>query len=349
MGVTVEQLDDIINSTREAHIGKKTINTVFEEQSYLFADQLYKKDRVIEETGDEITFDLMLGKGDNARRTKLYDQDEYKVPQLMSFGKVPWRHATTNWTYDTREANMQQNNSKRIVDVMKARRVAALTALTEIIEEDAWGKPANSSDELIPYGLTYWVVKGVTDAQGFLGLNPSGFADCGGIDSEAAGKEGWRNWSARGAGFYTGWDQTLLDSMRTAWEKLNFKAPVMVADLVTNPRLMDFRMYCNLKTKLGLINFAETRNDNLGFDFFNDNISFNKTPFIWAPKLDTDTTDPIYMLDHDSYRSVVLKGEHFVESAPHALGNQHKTRSTDVDVSHNTVCNNRRKQGVLSK
>lgn len=349
MGVQVEQIDDMIKATREAHLGQKTIKTIFADQSYLFSDQLYRKDRVIEETGKDIQFDIMLHTADNARRVRLYGTDEYKVPKLLEKGTVPWRHATTNWTMDTREANMQQDNAKRLVDMMKARRVASLIALTEILEADAWSKPATSADDLTPFGLTYWVVKGATANEGFIGGNPTGFTDCGGIDSEATGNEGWKNYSARGAGYYTAWDATFINTLRRAWMNLNFKAPVMVQDLVENPRLMDFRMYTTQNAILGMTALAETRNDNLGFDFFNDNLSFNKTPFLWAPKLDSDTTDPVYMLDHDQYRSYVLKGEHFVESSPHALGDQHKTRAVDVDISHNTVCTNRRKQGVLSK
>ena len=45
-----------------------------------------------------------------------------------------------------------------------------MIALAELVENAGWTKPASSSDETEPYGLTYWIVKNATT--GFTGGLP---------------------------------------------------------------------------------------------------------------------------------------------------------------------------------
>jgi len=221
--------------------------------------------------------------------------------------------------------------------------------MCDLIEAAAWSKPATSADTETIWGLTYWVVKGLTASEGFIGLNPTGFTTTAGIDASDSANEVWRNYSARGAGYYTAVDTTLIKSMRRAYQKLNFRAPLMVQDLVTNPRLMDFRIYTNQETQLEVEQFAETRNDNLGFDFFQDNVSFKKVPIIGVSPLDDDTADPFYFIDHDCFGAVALEGDHLHEDKPRQHPTQHNARVVDIDSTFNLVWRNRRKQGVLSK
>ncbi len=43
-------------------------------------------------------------------------------------------------------------------------------------------------------------------------------------------------------------------------------------------------------------------------------VLFNKLQFQWIPKLDADTTNPVYLIDMDSFETIVLKGANIPQS-----------------------------------
>jgi hypothetical protein len=76
---------------------------------------------------------------------------------------------------------------------------------------------------------------------------------------------------------------------------------------------------------------------------------FKSTPITYAPKLDDDTTNPVYMLDWKTLAVGVMDGWENNLSAPYMVAGKHLVRRVDLDASLNTICTDPRRQVVISK
>ena len=109
--------------------------------------------------------------------------------------------------------------------------------------------------------------------------------------------------------------------------------------------------YVNEDTMSSFEDLGEAQNENLGRDIasMDGQIIFRRVPIIWVPKLDEDTTDPVYMIDHSTFYPVVLKGDYLRESDPKESAEAHNAYSIHVDLTYNYVCLDRRRNAVLYK
>jgi hypothetical protein len=105
-------------------------------------------------------------------------------------------------------------------------------------------------------------------------------------------------------------------------------------------------------TVIGLLEeLLETQNMNLGNDIASKDgrTVFKSTPITYAPKLDDDSTDPVYMLDWKWLSVGVLAGWENNLSSPYMVPGKHLVRRVDLDASLNMICTDLRHQAVLSK
>jgi hypothetical protein len=218
-----------------------------------------------------------------------------------------------------------------------------MVSFYELLEELLWSKPTDSGNTKDPFGLAYWVVKNATE--GFNGGNPSGFSDGrAGIDTTEYPR--WANWTAQYAQITK---EDLVRKMRRAHRRTRFRSPVSHA--TPNLGAMKNGIYTN-DTVIGLLEEAlEAQNMNLGNDLASKDgrTLFKSTPVTYAPKLDDDSTDPIYMLDWKWLSIGVLAGWENNLSKPYMVPGKHLVRRVDLDASLNMVCTDLRRQTVISK
>jgi len=107
----------------------------------------------------------------------------------------------------------------------------------------------------------------------------------------------------------------------------------------------------NEETLSDLEDLGEAGNENVGRDLapYDDEIVFRKHPLIWIPKLDSETTpaDPIYMIDKATFVPCVLRGDYMRFADVHKAAKQHNVFVSEVDLSINTICVNRRANAVI--
>jgi hypothetical protein len=260
----------------------------------------------------------------------------------MKDGKVSVRHVNAHYIYDQRLPAFQRGGTE-IVNLVRSKYTGMMVSFYELLEELLWGKPTDSSDDKTPFGLAYWVVKDATE--GFNGGNPSGFSD-GRAGISTTDYPRWANWTAS----YTAiTKEDLIRKMRRAHRRTQFRSPVSHA----TPNLggMKNGIYTN-DTVIGLLEEAlEAQNMNLGNDLASKDgrAVFKSTPITYAPKLDDDTTDPIYMLDWKWLAIGVLAGWENNLSSPYMVPGKHLVRRVDLDASLNMVCTDLRRQAVISK
>jgi hypothetical protein len=74
---------------------------------------------------------------------------------------------------------------------------------------------------------------------------------------------------------------------------------------------------------------------------------FRNHPIIWVPKLDADTTNPVYGVDHSTFYPICLRGNYLRESKPMTDATQHNVYQVFVDLSYNYICLDRRRNWVF--
>lgn len=317
-------------------------------QNYEMMGKWLKKDKVTFDGGRGIQRQLMTKIADTAAHKGLYEQDQVNVEDLMSQIVVPYRHATNFWAYETSEM-LQNKGDARVTDVIEPRRKSCMIGLADELEDKAWAAPA-SGNNVDPYGVPYYVVKNATT--GFNGGAPSGHTTVAGINPTTTSV--WKNYTYQ----YTAVTKAdLIKAMRKGHRQTAWKSPVDLNEYRTQT---DLRYYTNESVVASLEDIGEASNENLGRDLapysttshdvkeMDGFLTFRKHPIIYVPKLDEDTQNPIYQIDHGSFGVVVLKGDYLRETDPQKKADAHRVWVCFVDLSYNFICVDRRRHGVYN-
>lgn len=311
-------------------------------QNYEIFSHWFKKDRMSFDGGIGIQKTLM-NRFDStaAKHVGITEADNVNITDLIDQMNVPWRHAQTSWGFFHHETLMNKGKSL-IFNVIKPRREGAMLALVEELENKAWTTPA-STDKKNPYGIPYWLVKNATT--GFNGGLPSGHSTIGGVS--LTDSPNFKNYTAQ---YSTVSKADLVKKLRSAMRKCRFKSPLpQNSDYTTGSE--KYRLYVNETTFSSLEDVGEAQNENLGRDIANPaygpgSLVFRGFPIVWVPKLDADTTNPVYGVDHDTFHVTCLEGDYLRESenrAPH----QHNAYQMFVDLTYNYICLDRRRNFVF--
>lgn len=341
-GLAYSQIDDAVITTQQNFVKKGSfVDMQTDLTKHIAVQELWKKHKKVFSGGDNWEFQIQMDHNYSARAVGLYEQDGSSMTDTMVLAEVQPRHINAHYEYDQLE-KVFQRGGKAIVDLVKTRYVAMMVSVYEYLEEILWSKPTDSSDLKTPYGLAYWITKNATE--GFHGGNPSGFSDGrAGVDSDTYTR--FKNWTAQYAAVSK---EDLIRKMRTAHRKTQFESPV---DHSVPNLGMGNGIYANSDV-IGLMEeVLETQNMNLGNDIASKDgkTLFKGTPITYAPKLDNDTSDPIYMIDWGCMQLGVQAGWEKNISNPYMVPGKHTVRRVDMDASMNTICTDVRRQTVISK
>jgi len=300
----------------------------------------FKKDRVAFDSGIGIQRTLMNRLSGNASHVGLMHVDNTNTTDLVDQLNIPWRHAQTFWSFNY-QMGLMNRGAALVYNVVAPRRAAAMIDLVKELEDKAWAAP-NASNKTDPFGIPYWVVK--NSATGFNGGYPSGWSTVGGIS--LTDSPTFKNYT----GQYTAVSKNnLIKMMRTAHRKCNFESPIDNNDYRSGVG-SQYRLYMNETTISAMEDLGEAQNENLGRDIASIDgfsMAFRGNPMRYIPKLDEDTTNPIYGIDHSVFMPVCLKGDFLRESSPIMAPNQHNWWNVFVDLSYNYLCFDRRRCWVF--
>ncbi len=343
MGLAYSQIDDAVLLTQDKLIKRGAfVDMQTDLTDHVAVREMWKGKKKKFDGGHDWTFQVQMDHNHSARAVGLFETDGSSLTDTMVEGTVGPRHVNAHYIYDQREPDFQRGGVA-IVDLVKTRHVGMMVSFYEKLEEFLWGKPVDSSDLKTPYGIALWVVKNATE--GFNGGNPSGFT-AGRAGISTASYPRFANWTAQYAQITK---DDLIRKMRRAMRKTNFRSPVSHA----TPDLgnMGNGIYTN-DTVIGLMEEAlEAQNMNLGNDLASKDgrTMFKSVPITYAPYLDDDATDPVYMTDWRTMAIGVMSGWENNLSAPSPVPDKHLVRRVDLDVSLNMVCTDPRRQTVISK
>lgn len=343
MGLQFDQIDDAVLLTQQQFIKRGAfLDLQTDLVDHVAVREMWKGRKKTFAGGEDWQFDLQMDHNYSARTVGLFETDGSALTDTMAKGSVKVRHVNAHYLYDLHEPAFQRGGTA-IVDLVETRYTGMMISLFELLEDLLWSKPVDDSNVKDPYGIAFWILKSASE--GFQTGNPSGFTSGrGGLSTTTYPR--WANWAAP----YTTVGKTdLLRKMRTGHRRTQFRSPVSHSE----PNLGSMRngIYLN-STTIGLLEeVLEAQNTNLGNDLASKDgrALFKSTPLTYAPKLDGDTSDPVYMIDWKWLAIGVLAGWENNLTKPYMVPNKHNVRRVDLDASLNMVCTNLRKQAVFSK
>jgi hypothetical protein len=339
MGIPASSIDDLVLETQEKMIKRGSfLDLQCDLTDHVAVREMWEGKKKKFDGGVDWRWDAQIDHNHSARTVGLYESDGSSVGDTMIKGTVSPRHVNAHYIYDKREPDFQRGGTA-VVDFIKTKYVGMQVSFFELLEEILWGKPADNTDEKTPYGITYWVVK--NSSEGFNGGAPAGFAAGAGNILHAR----WQNYTAQ---YATVSKEDLVRKMRRAARQVKFRSPVSHA--VPDLGKMKNGIYTN-DAVIGLMEeVLEAGNMSLGNDLASKDgrTLFKGSPVQYAPFLNNDPTNPVYMLDWRWLVIGVMAGWENELTKPYMVAGKHNVSRVDRDATLQMVCTNRRQQAVLS-
>ena len=340
MTLQYKDIDDAVLLTQENLIKKGAfLDLQTDLTDHVAVREMWKNRQKKFDGGNDWEFQAQIDHNHSARTVGMYETDGSSLTDTMIDAKVSPRHINAHYIYDQREPSFQRGG-KAIVDLIQTRYTGMMVSLFELMEAILWGKPADAADEKTPYGIAYWVTKGLTE--GFTGLDPVGFP-LGRAGKSSATYPRWANWSSPYAAVTK---EDLIRKMRRGHRKTKFRSPVSHAQ----PTLGATKngIYTNDAVIGTIEEILEAQNMDLGNDIASKDgrALFKGTPLTYAPYLDADATNPVFMLDWEWLAIGVLPGWENQLTKPYMVPGKHLVRRVDLDCTLQMVCTNLRRQAV---
>ena len=338
--IQTPQLGDLINSTLR-DLGEMRFTEITTDlQDHTAMRNLLKKNRIQLESGFGIQFDVMVAQTGAAANVGLGASDNVNIVDTLVQGTADWRHSTTNYSIIGQELAMNRT-PRQIVNILKTRRIGALISMAELMENNFWGPPVVSTDNVTPFGVNMWIVKNATE--GFNGGAPTGYTTVAGLSPTVYPR--WQNWTYQ----YTSVSRDdLIRHWRQAATKTNWKPPVDGISTFNTGDIYGF--YSNYATIGPMEEALESQNENLGNDLASkDGMTiFRRVPVTWVPILDRDTTNPVYGINWGVFKTYILRGWWLKETAVPIMPGQHTVSAQFLDCSYQWVAKDRRRHMVLA-
>jgi len=361
-GISIEQAIDLGYATLQA-FDKDDLEMTLKHPTYEVVNRWFGPDKRVLDGGDVVKAYISLKDTGNAQHVEMYDTDTPNVANVDKEITVNWTHAQTSFSYSLKELAMNLGNKRRVYNLLKQRRLNAYREFADLLEEAAWKTPASSTDTKSPHGLPAWIVQADADSAsgdfvGYVGdystVNSaeSAYADVGGIPCTSTTNQRWANWYADHDDQL---NDALLKKMRRAFRKTHFQTPIIARQAIDpNSDFSNFRIYTNDEVLDALEEYALKSDDRVGSDLgkYSGAVTFKNIPIIYVDILDDVKKyvyggNPIFGVNHNHFRAVILENENFRVNKPLTKVGQHNVFTVYVDLTYAYICDNRRAGGWL--
>lgn len=330
------RLHDLVSATLR-DLGKPNVTEIATDtQDHVAWNELLKTNRVEMQSGIGVQWNVMVNHAQSARHVGLGGRDEIDIVDTMTQATADWRGTTVNWAFLGPEIDMNAEPS-RIVDLVQQREAAAMIALAEKVESAFWGAPVASDDETTPWGVKTWMPKNATE--GFNSGMPSGYTTLG-LSTTAYPR--WKAWSFQ-YGDITPDD--FIAKMSKAATFTKFKSPVKLptfGDTYQMGYYTNYQVYGPLEQQL------RAQNNDLGKDIatYDGEVMFRRVPLRWVPKLEADTTGPIYGINWTDFKTIYLRNWWLRRTRVPVYPGQHTMNATFLDAIYQWIMRSRRRSFV---
>ena len=329
-------LNDLI-ATTQRWLGKpKFTQIAMPLQRYTAMSELMQKSK-LKITGKGVEWRVMVNHAQSASNVGLGAPDNLANLDTMVTASADWRNCVASYQFIHQEMDMNMGEEE-IVDLMQERRMAAMLALVELMENNFWGVPVTADDTVTPWGFNTWFTKNATE--GFNGGAPSGYTT---IGLNPSTYTRWKHWTAQ----YTSVSEDdLFAKWNSAADHANFIPPVKNPNFNAGDR---WAFYTNYSVKTALDRQLRQQNDNLGRDIarFEGDGVFRGIPYEWVPRLDADTTNPVIGINWGLFKTFVLNRWWLKETNVPIYPGYHTTSAHFLDCTYQHVVMDRRQGGSV--
>lgn len=339
----LSDINDVVTTTLDDYGPPTFLQCAQRLTRYEMFMRWWREEKVMIQSGIGITRRIMTDHDDDNLHVGPYSVDTVDFSDHLKSLRVEWVNIKKGWTFNYHEL-LANRGEALLTDLLLPKRSNAILNIASDVEKKGWSAPAGPDDNLVPYGVPFWVVKNA--AAGFNGGNPSGFSTTAGINRSTV--ETSRNYTDD---YDDVSEDDLLMKMHGARLETSFEAPDEVGG-EGGVAAESFRIYVNKATHLRLNKLARAQNDSLGMDLAvgeGGKVTYAGSPMVYVPKLNEDTSDPVYMLYHDVFHPVVREDDFLRESEVLRYKDNHDTYVVWIDTSYNYICEDPRRQTVIAK
>jgi dsDNA-binding SOS-regulon protein len=173
-GVSNDSLIDLLRTT-QTNLPDMDFEVALKYQDWIVVNEWFGKEKIEEDSGTSIVRNIVLDNNGNARMVRLYQKTSLNQGDTQRQITAPWCQVQTY--YNVHRQEMLRNRKKaKFIDLVESKRLDGMISLAELLEERAIKAPENSSDDLNPYGLRYWLNKAdsaVSSVGDFIGKTPA--------------------------------------------------------------------------------------------------------------------------------------------------------------------------------
>lgn len=334
--ITPQRLNELVATTNRRFGSPKFTQIATDLQKYTWFNKLVlstqQEDELEGTGGTGFQWNVMVNHNGSATNQGIGAPDNPVIVDTMVQATADWRGSTGNYGIFAEEISMNAGGSK-IVDLIRARQVACMISIAELMENNGWGPPVASTDEVTPWGVNTWIVKNATE--GFNGGAPTGYTT---IGLNPTTYPRWKNYTFQYSAMS---EDDGIDKWRRAARKTDFEPPVKTPSFNTGDKL---GYYVNEPTINTLEKYLKQNNDNHGSDIakYQGAVQFMRVPVVWVPKLDADTTNPVYGINWGELKTKVLQGWWLRETYIRNYPGQHTLGVYFKDCRYQWVSRNRR-------
>jgi hypothetical protein len=353
---------------------KGEFNITLDHPDYYFCNDILSKAEK-KDGGKYFTFEVILGKTNNAAMVGYYETYTPNVRQIDKEGIVYWAKSHTSYSYDIDEVNVN-TSAKEVYNLLKSRRANAWVEWGDLLEPKFWSNPQDANDLLDPFGVFTWLAPPTTTdgAEGFIGQNPvyGGAAAttttffAAGID--AAANQGWRSYAANYAGsggtpVAKPVTSVVIDYLGSAMRRTAFVAPLKAEDIM-DLKFNKLQIYTTNEVIKQLEKIARLSDDQLGYDLgkYNGLTTYKRFPLLYVSFLeDTDQYgntnpsfnkyvsgyNPIVGVNFNHIKTMALQDCFFRELPPMNDVTTPNVFTIHADLQFVIISNNRQRSGFL--
>jgi hypothetical protein len=121
MSLTLEQVNDILQSTIENLDAPNLVDIASDLQQYIALPQVLKKERQ-DMSGSQFRLNLLYKKNGSAQQLPLYGTTAPQKVDVLSHIVIPWRSSTASFVYDEREVSANAG-PEEIVDFLMSQAI----------------------------------------------------------------------------------------------------------------------------------------------------------------------------------------------------------------------------------
>jgi len=361
-----QEIIDLLKLTRNLVMKKKTLDVVTQRHHYPVMNQWFRDDRIQLEGSTMVEKIIVLDNDGTAQaqHVRPFQAIQPSVSDVTAKMTYPLRRLTGHWSIERNEV-LACRGEAQLVNIQSVRRATMQAHIANTLEKRGFRAPTDSTDDLNPNGIPYYLPKiSTTDAADTTkeagGHNchsityddgSSTTSTCLGIDASAEKYKLWRSWGGRWKhdNILDDFDAEDVERMISMHMDLHFEVPKNATEWASQ-EFDQYKAHTTKKLLLAFERYVGKNNDNLGADLgrWSGQTVVKGTPVQWTEELDSwvnadgNVSHTFLLLNHAYFNVAIMEGDYFRPTGPMNDVQTHDVFTNFEDLQYQFIITNRR-------